>query len=124
MPGKSTATVNFVVPPPGLGAVSPDSRRPTSPRFGFGSTSRETAAKVFVSDEVTGRSPRLGTASIDFHLANAVDKHGATGKQVLSPFPTAPAFRFGTEDREQTSARSALPTRRMRKAVAPPRLLR
>lgn len=49
-PNRTTAGVKSVLPPDfyGLGKRIPDSRRPSSPRFGFGSAKRDDYLKTVI----------------------------------------------------------------------------
>jgi len=81
-----------------------DSRKETAPQFGFGSSDRQNAAKVFVTAEHAKSSYGKESPGPVYELKSSI------GKQDSSKNESSPLFSFGTADRFAKPAGS-VPTR-------------
>ena len=79
------------------------STKPSTPRFGFGSSNRDHQAKVYISAEHEKTTPGgLGAPGPGQYPIG-----GTTGKQVRSNERTASSWGFGTSARFRATAKQA-----------------
>ena len=83
----------------------PLSSRGSAPSFGFGSSSREQAAKVFQGQE----HAKLSTAGVSSPGPSAYSLRGSVGKQSSSKTKNDPTWKFGSAERFAASKQDRLP---------------
>ena len=80
----------------------PLSSRGSAPSFGFGSSSREQAAKVFQGQE----HAKLSTAGVSSPGPSAYSLRGSVGKQSSSKTKNDPTWKFGSAERFSESSKT------------------